>query len=85
MCPSGTRVNKQTNKQTIINFSDNPLTGLDYTSALKTKQSNFNLRFEGTFGLEQKGFNDKQIKFAQAAMSNMVGGIGYFYGHSLVQ
>ena len=48
-------------------------------------QTEFNRRFEDTFGLRQRGYDDKAIKFAQAAMSNMIGGIGYFYGHSLVQ
>ena len=56
-----------------------------YTDALNAKQTQFNERFEETFGLEKRGFNGTYIKFAQAAMSNMIGGIGYFYGHSLVQ
>ena len=50
------------------------------------KQAYFNKKFEETFGLQEKyGDQSQKIKFAQAAMSNMIGGIGYFYGHSLVQ
>ena len=54
-----------------------------YTKALELKQRDFNNQFVQSFGLQS--FNDDQIRFAQAAMSNMIGGIGYFYGHSLVQ
>ena len=44
------------------------------------------MKFEDKFGLEQRFQNQSQkIQFAQAAMSNMIGGIGYFYGHSMVQ
>jgi len=37
------------------------------------------LRFEKTFGLREKGFDDKQISFAQTIMSNLIGGIGYLF------
>ncbi|NXI64496.1 MOGS glucosidase, partial [Anseranas semipalmata] len=42
-------------------------------------------RFEETFALERKGFPPAQRRFAQAALSNMLGGMGYFHGRSLVQ
>merc|ERR1712240_13498 len=45
----------------------------------------FDLRFEKTFHLNEKGYNQSAVKFAQSAMSNMVGGIGYFYGSSVVK
>lgn len=31
------------------------------------------------------GYDDEQVAFAKAAFSNMIGGIGHFYGESLVQ
>jgi mannosyl-oligosaccharide glucosidase len=37
------------------------------------------------FGLKNKGFDDNAIQFAKAALSNMLGGIGYFHGSSLVK
>ena len=61
------------------------LVGQEYTEALEVKKAEFNDKFENTFGLQKRGYNETYIRFAQAAMSNMVGGIGYFYGHSLVQ
>ena len=33
-------------------------------------------RFERTFELRGKGYDDDMVRFAQSAMSNMVGGIG---------
>ena len=62
-----------------------PLVGQEYTEALDAKKVEFNEKFENTFGLQKRGYNETYIRFAQAAMSNMIGGIGYFYGHSKVQ
>ncbi|ELT88875.1 hypothetical protein CAPTEDRAFT_181793 [Capitella teleta] len=43
------------------------------------------IKFENTFHLKQKGFDAEHFGFAQAMLSNMLGGIGYFYGSSKVQ
>ena len=64
---------------------NNPLTGDEFSRVFLEKQNLFNENFEKTFGLQKLGFNQSQIDFAQAAMSNMIGGIGYFYGHSKVR
>ncbi|KAJ8957230.1 hypothetical protein NQ318_007794, partial [Aromia moschata] len=61
------------------------LVGEAYTKSLAWQEARFDERFEATFKLRNKGFTDREIKFAQAAVSNMVGGIGYFYGSSKVQ
>jgi mannosyl-oligosaccharide glucosidase len=31
------------------------------------------------------GYNESHVRFAKAALSNMVGGVGYFYGQSIVK
>lgn len=61
------------------------LAGDAFTSAIQSKVAEFNEKFEAVFQLKQKGYTEKEIEFAKSAMSNMVGGIGYFYGQSLVQ
>lgn len=60
-------------------MSDNALTHL-----IKTRQEEFNEKFEKRFKLRSMGFNDEYIQFGKAALSNMLGGIGYYYGKSKV-
>ncbi|XP_035426916.1 mannosyl-oligosaccharide glucosidase [Cygnus atratus] len=62
-----------------------PLVGPALTAELARHEAAFERRFEETFALERKGFPPAQRRFAQAALSNMLGGMGYFHGHSLVQ
>ncbi|KAG5893399.1 hypothetical protein JTB14_038061 [Gonioctena quinquepunctata] len=61
------------------------LVGDTYTKSLEWHRKQFTEKFEKTFSLKAKGYAQKHIDFAQAALSNMVGGIGYFYGASKVQ
>ncbi|XP_004527367.1 alpha-glucosidase 2 [Ceratitis capitata] len=62
-----------------------PPTGREFTNALQEKLSEFDHRFEDTFHLRAKGYSVNEIKFAKYAVSNLVGGIGYFYGASRVK
>ncbi|CAG8456176.1 9202_t:CDS:10 [Ambispora leptoticha] len=67
--------------------SDSSPTQMDtasLTSGLESSIREFDQRFEKTFGLSEKGFNEKEIDFAKMALSNLIGGIGYFYGSSIV-
>lgn len=68
-------------------FIDRPntLTGDVYTNELAQKLEAFHVKFEDTFGLKKKNFTEDYIDFAKSAFSNLIGGIGYFYGTSRVQ
>jgi len=61
------------------------LAGEVFNAKLQAQVEAFNEKFERVFELKKKGYKDNEISFAKAAMSNMVGGIGYFHGSSLVQ
>ena len=61
------------------------LVGDKYSQVLSDREDNFDIKFEQLFQLSSKGYNDSAIHFAQSALSNMVGGIGYFYGASIVK
>ncbi|KNC96421.1 mannosyl-oligosaccharide glucosidase [Spizellomyces punctatus DAOM BR117] len=51
---------------------------------LNSASQKFDSRFEDSFRLYEKGFNDTQVAFAQSLLGNMIGGLGYFYGTSIV-
>lgn len=53
------------------------------TALLKSNASNFRARFETSFDLA-RDFDSSEIAFAESTLSNMLGGIGYFYGTSIV-
>ncbi|KAJ9596409.1 hypothetical protein L9F63_012572 [Diploptera punctata] len=61
------------------------LMGNKYTDELKERRNEFNIKFENVFKLSSKGYKNDEILFAKAVLSNLVGGIGYFYGASRVE
>ncbi|XP_053712097.1 mannosyl-oligosaccharide glucosidase [Synchiropus splendidus] len=63
----------------------NQLVGAVMTQELEQRKAEFDEKFKKTFGLEEKGFKASQVRFAKAALSNMLGGMGYFYGQSVVK
>ena len=63
----------------------NTLRGDLYNAVLKKHRKDFTERFEEKFHLIEKKFEEKDQLFAKAALSNLIGGIGYFYGSSKVQ
>lgn len=60
------------------------LLGSSFTNLRDKYSSEFDRKFEERFTLKAKGFGNDEVQFAQAGLSNMVGGIGYFYGSSRV-
>ncbi|KAF9903612.1 Processing alpha glucosidase I [Lobosporangium transversale] len=64
--------------------SPNIVTSTTITKELAKAISAFDERFEKTFHLKQQGYSNSMIDFAKAAMSNLIGGIGYFYGSSII-
>lgn len=63
----------------------NQLVGSQMTQELERRKAEFDAKFDKTFGLQAQGFSQAHIKFGKAALSNMLGGMGYFYGQSVVQ
>jgi mannosyl-oligosaccharide glucosidase len=59
-----------------------PQQSLQFSTELQERKDNFNNKFEEIFQLSAKGFNDDYVKFAKSVFSNLIGGIGYFHGHS---
>ncbi|XP_065884638.1 mannosyl-oligosaccharide glucosidase-like isoform X2 [Dysidea avara] len=55
------------------------------TQLLDEHRKQFDDRFEKTFHLYSNNFTKEQVTFAKAAFSNLIGGISYFYGSSMVQ
>ncbi|XP_054712390.1 mannosyl-oligosaccharide glucosidase-like [Uloborus diversus] len=68
-------------------FTNRPakIVGPLYNSELDRHMLNFEDKFENIFKLSRKNYTSDDIKAAWAALSNMIGSIGYFYGSSLVQ
>eukprot|EP01121_Diplochlamys_sp_Union-15-3_P015166 TRINITY_DN4956_c0_g1_i1.p1 TRINITY_DN4956_c0_g1~~TRINITY_DN4956_c0_g1_i1.p1 ORF type:complete len:828 (+),score=129.84 TRINITY_DN4956_c0_g1_i1:98-2581(+) len=57
------------------------LTGEALEETISQKSQLFESRFNEVFLLKQKGFTTEYQKFAMSTFSNLIGGIGYFYGH----
>ncbi|XP_042788694.1 mannosyl-oligosaccharide glucosidase [Panthera leo] len=60
------------------------LAGSLLTQALESHAEAFRERFEKTFQLKKKGLSSEEQVLGQAALSGLLGGIGYFYGQGLV-
>eukprot|EP00026_Physarum_polycephalum_P001358 Phypoly_transcript_01359.p1 GENE.Phypoly_transcript_01359~~Phypoly_transcript_01359.p1 ORF type:complete len:805 (+),score=137.01 Phypoly_transcript_01359:1030-3444(+) len=53
-------------------------------SSLDLAEKAFDEKFEETFHLTQKGYSAGHQKFAKFTLSNLIGGIGYWHGSSIV-
>eukprot|EP00730_Choanoeca_flexa_P001456 TRINITY_DN10643_c0_g1_i3.p1 TRINITY_DN10643_c0_g1~~TRINITY_DN10643_c0_g1_i3.p1 ORF type:complete len:680 (+),score=135.02 TRINITY_DN10643_c0_g1_i3:113-2041(+) len=56
-----------------------------YTQELSRQQDDFEVRFESTFHLHERGFSPEEVQFAQRALSNTLGSVGYWSGQSVVR
>ncbi|WKY05858.1 hypothetical protein Q1695_006234 [Nippostrongylus brasiliensis] len=61
-----------------------PKTGPRFTQELLKREREFNTRFGEAFNLERKNYNDVELTMAKVALSNMLGGIGYWHGYNKV-
>jgi mannosyl-oligosaccharide glucosidase len=61
------------------------LSGQVFDSALQDCLDKFNNKFEEKFKLKEKNFSSAAINMAQSALSNLIGGIGFFTGQSMVK
>ncbi|KAL9328875.1 hypothetical protein ACSQ67_003878 [Phaseolus vulgaris] len=59
------------------------LTGMSLSNKLKYKEQEFDKKFEKTFNLAEK-VDSESISVGKAAIGNLLGGIGYFYGQSKI-
>ncbi|KAJ1339407.1 hypothetical protein BSLG_005973 [Batrachochytrium salamandrivorans] len=79
-------------QQTFHTSHKSPISREDIDSSVGSKlshslinaESQFDVRFENTFHLAERGFSESEIGFGKMLLSNMIGGMGYFHGTSMV-
>lgn len=85
--PSDDTTKSNSNSNARISSSDKavppPLAAHD--AVLEAARAAFDVRFETAFPLARHGYSAAQAAFARAALSNMVGGMGFWYGQSRVR
>ena len=64
--------------------SGKDLTSADITRQISTTSQSFNERFSSVFKLATPFQGDEYRRFAKSMFSNLLGGIGYFQGHQLI-
>ncbi len=62
-----------------------PLSGPVYRRELEARQQAFDARFAEVFPNVVREYTAPQVKAAKLVLSSLIGGIGYFYGESIVQ
>ncbi|KAF1757578.1 hypothetical protein GCK72_014034 [Caenorhabditis remanei] len=56
----------------------------EFNNILRGRSYNFNKKYENAFQLSGKNYTNNQQKMAKVALSNMLGSVGYWYGHNRV-
>lgn len=62
-----------------------PLSGPAYRRELEARTAAFDARFANVFPTIVRDHSGAQVKAAKLVLSSLIGGIGYFYGESIVQ
>jgi mannosyl-oligosaccharide glucosidase len=57
--------------------------GEGLTALLDARRAAYDVRFEQTFSLSVRGYNEDDRAAARAALANLIGGIAFFHGTSL--
>lgn len=60
------------------------MTSKDITREIKLASESFGERFSGVFDLKAPYTAEKYQQFGKSMFSNLIGGIGYFHGHQLI-
>jgi mannosyl-oligosaccharide glucosidase len=60
------------------------MTSEDITREIKVASESFGERFSGVFDLKAPYTAEKYQNFGKSMFSNLIGGIGYFYGHQVI-
>jgi len=61
-----------------------PADGVTHDQRLSGHITAFNKKFETIYGLEEKGFDEDDMDIARKALSNTLGGLGYFHGTPVI-
>ena len=61
-----------------------PMTTSGLTDAIQSALATFNSRFKSVYHPQAPFEDERHIKFSKSLLSNLMGGIGYFYGTSMV-
>ncbi|MFH4974886.1 hypothetical protein AB6A40_001595 [Gnathostoma spinigerum] len=68
-----------------FNENDTAVTGDAFDEIMSNRVRSFNEKFESVFGLADKGYGPFYQHMGRAALSNMLGSIGFFFGSNKVQ
>jgi uncharacterized protein YwqG len=67
------------------NIREQDLTGYYFNEEIIRLQKQFDERFENIFQLKTKqNMDSKKIQFARSTLSNLIGGISYFTGKTMI-
>ena len=61
-------------------YQDDHDISLPFESIINHRKNEFHEKFDEIFQLKKKGYKSKMRYFAKSALSNLIGGIGYFVG-----